>query len=162
VLSTLTFLIGDTHDSVINLKLQSEYEKHEDILRLSIHDSYKNCAYKVLGSFEWIYRLLKDGNTVPKYADENYTNNLSNNNVSHNQRTISGKQTTFENNVASIDWVVKVDDDMDVNYGNLIRNLEPHPLETDSTRDNDMSILCSAVLNNHVAEWRNDSMTRKW
>ena len=135
--------------------------KHGDILWMAMEDSYTNCAYKVLGSYEWIYSVI--GNTKQtKNLDSMYMNyehtSQNNTNGEVKFKIISQKQVRMEM-PSVIDYIVKVDDDMEVNYPNLVTALKK---ESSESSPNHMSIFCSAVLNNHVAEWRNDSMTRKW
>ena len=158
---SMTFLIGKAKYEKFNLELKEESMKYGDILWMVMEDSYTNCAYKVLGSYEWIYSVIgnfkKTKNLDSKYMNYEYT--IQNNTNSYDKfKIVSQKQVQMET-ASVIDYIVKVDDDMEVNYPNLVNELKKQSSESSP---NHMSIFCSAVLNNHVAEWRNDSMTRKW
>ena len=164
---TITFLIGVSSNNTINVEVDKELERHRDILKLYIKDSYTDCAYKVLASFEWIYNLLllKSSNIYSGGGESNDRDNLTIQNFKEPNLDVLRKDV--RNKEKLIDsWVVKVDDDMIINYDNLIRTLDQEMLEIEARNEDgsgdDLSILCSAVLNHHVAEWRNDSMTRKW
>ena len=80
-----------------------------------------------------------------KYQDQNECNRFENVNRNHD-----------------IQWIVKVDDDMTVNYKDLVTFLNKEKTETASDSSKTPSILCSTLLNNQITEWRNDTMSRKW
>ena len=162
-LSTLTFLIGNSGDSFVEIAVRKESKKYGDILKLSLVDSYKNCAYKILGAFGWINKLLNAGYKLEhKSVEQMNSNHQTKNNVNHKEQVTTKNLKRWRNHNNIINWIVKVDDDMVVNYRNLLSELEKETQERNSFGEKGLSILCSAVLNNHVAEWRNNTMTRKW
>ena len=50
----LTFLLGLTSDSDLQTRIDAESDLLEDILQISVPDSYRNLSYKTLGSYQWI------------------------------------------------------------------------------------------------------------
>ena len=155
-LLTLTFLIGKAKNEKLNLEIKEESRIYRDILWMEMEDSYTNCAYKVLGSYEWIINVINSIKTSQK-VDSDTT--IQNNTNGEGKIKVSPQRQVRMKIASSIEYIVKVDDDMEINYPNLVHELKTESFESNP---NHMSILCSAVLNNHVAEWRNDSMTRKW
>ena len=62
-----------------------------------------------------------------------------------------------------IKWTVKVDDDVYVNYKEVLRKLQKEDNQQNDNSDiKSASILCSTVQNNNFPARRNDCMTRKW
>ena len=75
---------------------------------------------------------------------------------------------TFISNVTKqnhdiIKWIVKIDDDMHINYNEIFRRLKKEDIrQNDNSNIKTNSILCSTVQNNNIPVRRNDCMTRKW
>ena len=161
-LARLTFLIGNSENHSIESKLIKECDEYGDILKMNINESYTNIVYKLLNSFEWAARIeVNDTNTYVRSFDIKSQYSNLRNNFASNITNITSPLLQVKHKFDKLDWIVKVDDDMSVNYVNLINSLEK---ETESRElgGNEMSILCSSVLNNNVPQWRNDSITRKW
>ena len=123
---SLTFVIGNTNNKSVEERIKVEVDMFNDILWLSINDTYRNLPLKSIGYFTFISNMTKQNNDVIK-------------------------------------WIVKVDDDVHVNYHNVLRELKKEDnRQNDNSDVNATSILCSTVQNNNIPVRRNDCMTRKW
>ena len=140
-LASQTFVIGNSDNTTINSMLKNEIDKLGDILLLSVQDSYRNLPAKSIGYFTWITNVFNVSKVEKKTNDaiETYTGH------------------------DIIRWVVKIDDDVNVDYKKLFDYLEKENGKTAERKNLEkLSILCSTVQNNNIAVQRNDCMTRKW
>ena len=163
-LAKITFVIGDSQNYSTETHLNNEHKIHGDILRLAVKDSYKNLSFKTLSYFDWVIKLLRarNENTVFKKDVNDDFESVHNDIIYQNKNTCTKRTIQKENKHDYITWIVKVDDDVTVNYRDLVVALKTEKQERDLYGRGKLAILCSTVLRNNGAEWRNDSMTRKW
>ena len=158
-LGTLTFVIGDSENKSIESNVNQEIEKHGDILKLSIRDSYRNLTFKTICYFSWMDAVIEKTtinsakNIKVKPTNLHFKDHMANQNPTH-------VQNKGENKV--LEWIIKVDDDVNINYEQLFSVLQNEKQTMDGIHHKKPAILCSTVLSNMVGEWRNNSMTRKW
>ncbi len=94
------FLLGTPSSNEIQSKLETENQKHVDLLQFSIEDKYENLSLKSLSAFLWSWNKNK-----------------------------------------SIEWVIKMDDDLEVQLDAILTKL-------DSFKENKDVIYCPGVLKN--------------
>ena len=139
--------------------MYQEIEAHGDILKLSIRDSYRNLTLKTICYFSWITAIIEN-RTVN--SDKIIKVNPS---FLRFKDHIPSQNSTYLQNEGGnkiLEWIIKVDDDVNVNYKQLFSALQNEKQTMDGIHHKTPTILCSTVLNNMVGEWRNNSMTRKW
>ena len=169
----LTFLVGNSRNTTTELLLDKEYQKYGDLLRLDIEESYKNIVYKVLNGFHWAAQISRQESKsyLPSLNPKSQINSATTNEKKLNGTHLHRSNTTGTNvrrilkilNMDKLEWIVKVDDDMKVNYATLMNSLRRQKAcKLSMKKQCNVSILCSSVLQNNIPEWRNDSMTRKW
>ena len=169
----LTFLVGNSRNKTTEILLRKECEKYGDILRLDIEESYKNIVYKVLNGFASAAKISRQvsNSYLSTLNPERQIYSATRNKIQLNETHINPTKTIGAKdhrilrtvNLDKLEWIVKVDDDMKVNYAELMSNLRNQTACRLSMENHcNMSILCSSVLQNNIPEWRNDSMTRKW
>ena len=159
-LATQTFVIGNSDNVTINSRLKNEMDEFDDILLLSVQDSYRNLPIKSVGSFTWITNLMDDNkkNYIPPKTKEMQSIFKSN---EYEKKTNDANETYAGHDI--IRWIVKIDDDVNVNYNKLFEYLEKEDGKTAKRKNfENLSIMCSTVQNNNIAVRRNDCMTRKW
>ena len=158
---TLTFVIGDSENKSIESNVYREIETHGDILKLSIRDSYRNLTLKSICYFSWISAVIENrclnSNKIKMIVNPSY---LHFKDHVESQKNSTQLQNEGENKI--LEWIIKVDDDVNVNYKQLFSALQNEKQTMDEIHHKNPTILCSTVLNNMVGEWRNNSMTRKW
>ena len=156
-LATQTFVIGNSGNKSIERRLKQEIDMYGDILWLIVKDTYRNLPLKSIGYFSWISNITK--------YDQEYSNEYGRKETIDRSETDKHQEVITKNHESrdSIRWIVKIDDDVNVNYQKLFDTLEKkNTYQYHGDNTDQLSILCSTVQNNNIAVRRSDCMTRKW
>lgn len=64
------FLLGQTADQPLNVKIKNEADTHKDIIQANFTDTYRNLTYKTLSGLNWVKEFCPRARAVIKMDDD--------------------------------------------------------------------------------------------